>query len=418
MSESKSVFQKQRLGRKVGFRYLTAKKKSGFLSLITVISITGVAVGVATLVVILSVMAGFERELKKRLFDNDAHILIEERSGNFTPNQSMLDEIKNSNTDIQSVSGVLKAEVIVRMGPKVSGAVLKGIDGKQLEWVRTKLDETTLKESELDTTVDGPKVYVGYELGMQIQLMPGDQITVVSPVESDGPFGAVPRMKKFIVGGLFRTGVPEQELHTMFAERGDVESFLRIQSSITQIEIRVNSLNAAQEVSANLKSKLGDAYLVRSWQDLNQHLFQSLKLERVTMFCILSLIILVASFNIISTLLMMVVEKRKSLSILRAIGATPGQIASVFIWEGIAIGFIGVAFGLGLGLGTCYVLKHYPIIELPEFYYDRTLPIVTSASSVATVCLAALVIVFLGSLVPARKSTALTPIEGIRQGNG
>jgi lipoprotein-releasing system permease protein len=180
--------------------------------------------------------------------------------------------------------------------------------------------------------------------------------------------------------------------------------------------VKVRNLDDAPEVTKVIGARLGAPYLVRSWQELNAHLFQSLRLERMAMFCILIFIVVVATFNIVSTLTMMVFEKKRSLSILRTMGATPKQIAAIFLWEGMAIGLFGVTMGTGLGLVVCWVLQRYPIIELPEYFYDRTLPVIINPESIAIVAGTAIVIVLFGSLAPARKAATLTPIQGIREG--
>jgi lipoprotein-releasing system permease protein len=253
---------------------------------------------------------------------------------------------------------------------------------------------------------------MAYDLG----IIPGDFVTMVSPVESEGPFGAVPRVKRFVVEGVYKTGIPEQELHETFAATPDVESFLHQEGVLNAVEVQVAHLEDAPQVAREVSKRIGDGFYARSWQELNAHLFRSLKLERTAMFCILIFIVVVATFNIVSTLTMMVLEKKRSLSILRAMGATKRQIGSIFLWEGLAIGLIGVVGGSVLGLGVCYALRKFPIIELPDYFYDRTLPVRIHPESIAAVALTALVIVLLGALTPARKASDIPPIQGIREG--
>lgn len=406
-----------RLGRKVGFRYLTSKKSSRFLSVITAISIGGVGVGVLTMVVTLSVMSGFEAELKKRLFAAETHVLVENNEGYFKSSPQLLEEIRVAAPDVKAVYPVLQTEAILRSGKRrVTGSIIKGVDRQQLEWLKTKVVEWAPSEILDNEGAGTSRIFMGAEMAFDMGVTPGDFLTMVSPVEAEGPFGAVPRVKRFIVEGIYNTGVPEQELHVAFAAVEDVESFLRMSGVLNAIEVRVASLDDAPESAAAIRSKLGSSFLVRSWQELNAHLFQSLKLERTAMFCILIFIVIVASFNIVSTLTMMVLEKKRSLSILRAMGATKKQIASIFLWEGLAIGLFGVIGGTTLGLAICFALKSYPIIELPEYFYDRTLPVIIHAPSIALVAGAAMVVVLLGAVMPARKASELTPIQGIREG--
>ncbi|MEW6056310.1 MAG: ABC transporter permease [Bdellovibrionota bacterium] len=402
------------MGRKVGFRYLRAKKGSSFLSAITAISIGGVGVGVLTMVVTLSVMAGFEQELKKRLFSAETHILVESNEGYFRASQEQLAQIKQSSHVIKSVYPVLQTEVILRSGKKVNGSILKGVGPEQLNWVKKQVIEWA--PNELLAESSEARLFMGAEMGFELGIVPGDRVTVVSPVESEGPFGAVPRVKRYVIEGIYKTGVPEQELHVVFSADKDVESFLKQSGLLSQIEIRVGTLEEAPGAARAIEKVLGNAYLVRPWQVLNAHLFQSLQLERTAMFCILIFIVIVATFNIVSTLTMMVLEKKRGLSILRAMGATRRQVGSIFLWEGLAIGLIGVVGGTIIGIVICEVLRRYPIIELPEVYYDRTLPVVVQPTGILIVVVSALVIVLLGALAPARRASDLPPIQGIREG--
>ncbi len=406
--------------RKVGFRYLRAKKRSSFLSLITAISIGGVAVGVLTLIVTLSVMSGFEGELKKRLFSAETHVLVESLDGYFKRDTDLVAKIQTASPDVVDVYEVLQTEVILRSGRKVSGALFKGVGPEQLTWVKEHLSERAPPEF-LKDSVESERVILGQEMAFNMGVVAGDKVTMVSPVESEGPLGAVPRVKQFVVEGIYKTGVPEQELHVVFTPIAGVESFLKQAGVLSQIEVRLSSLENAQEASDRIMRKLGieindplAKWSVRSWQKLNEHLFQSLKLERVAMFCILVFIVIVASFNIISTLTMMVIEKKRSLSILRAIGATPKQIGNIFVWEGAAIGLVGIGSGTTIALVLCYFLKKYPVIELPDFYYDRSLPVVVDPMTVGLIIIVAMIIVYVGSIVPSKKASELTPMEGIR----
>lgn len=402
----------------MGFRYLMAKKSSKFLSIITAISVGGVGVGVLTMVVTLSVISGFEQELKKRLFSAETHILLESNSGYFKADETILSRIREAYPAVKEIYPVLQTEVILRSGKKIAGSVLKGVGTDQFEWLKTKVVEWAPKEllSEASEASGASRIFMGSELAFDIGVIPGDMVTVVSPVETEGPLGAVPRVKRFVVEGIYKTGVPEQEMHVSFAAAHDVESFLKQAGILSQIEVKVRSLEEAPEAATRISKKLGSGFLVRPWQVLNAHLFQSLRLERTAMFCILIFIIIVATFNIVSTLTMMVLEKRRSLSILRAMGATRAQIASIFLWEGLAIGIVGVVGGGGLGLVVCKLLAQYPIIELPEYYYDRTLPVLVQPGALVAVTAAAMLTVLLGAVVPARKASELPPIQGIREG--
>lgn len=411
---ARSFLARSRLGRTVGFRYLRAKKSSSFLSLITLISFAGVGLGVLTMIVTLSVMSGFEQELKRRLFSAETHVLIESEKGFFPVDEPMLAKIRASSTKVTDVFPILQTEAILKVGQKVSGAVLKGLSPEHVTWLKSKVTEWAPEE--FRKGAPNARIFIGQEMAFNLGAVAGDEVTLVSPVETDGPFGAVPRVKKFFVEGIYKTGVPEQELHVVFSAQEDAESFLKEKGVYSHIEVKVQKFEDTEAVAGALRSRLSSPFLVRSWQELNAHLFHSLRLERAAMFCILIFIVIVASFNIVSTLTMMVVEKKKSLSILRAMGATKKQVASIFLWEGYAIGLVGTVVGGGLGILICWALGRYPIIELPEFFYDRSLPVILDPVSIFAIAASALGIVFVASLVPALRASDLPPIQGIREG--
>lgn len=400
--------------RMVGWRYLRAKKGSSFLSVITAMSVAGVAIGVFSMILILSVMAGFEHEMKKRLFQAECHIRIDPlvgKNSNFELKSESFEKLKKVSQDIVNIFPVIQTEVILRSGKRVAGAVLKGIGTDQDTRIREHVTEWA---PEAALRQEGSKLLLGSELALELGVIPGDILSIVSPVEVEGPLGAVPRIKNFIVEGIYKTGVPEQELHETYTDHGSVQSFLKEHNKFTQIEIIVNKLDNANSAADGIRRWAGTQYLVRSWQEMNAHLFASLKLEKMAMFCMLAFITIVASFNILSMLTMTVIEKRKSLSILRAMGATPSQIGSIVFWQAGSIGIIGSLIGLFIGLSCCILLKTYPVIELPDFYYDRTLPVLIQPILVFLVVLVTLGIVFIGSNIPARKASRLSPLDGIK----
>ncbi len=399
-------------GRKIGFRFLRAKKSSSILSLNTVICIGGVAVGVLTMIVTLSVMAGFEDELKKRLFLAETHILIESKNGFFQKDETLLAQVTASNSHIEKIFPVLQTEAILRASQKVAGSIVKGVSSEHLEWLKQYIVEWAPQES---SDNNSSELFLGQEMALDLGVSAGDFVTIVSPLEGEGPLGVIPRVKRFLIAGIYKTNVLEQELHVVFSKMENIESFLRQRNVLSQIEVRLSQLEDAPKAVKEIQKKIDSTFLVRSWQDLNAHLFQALKLERVVMFCILIFIVVVASFNIMSTLTMMIIEKKKSLSILRAMGATAQQIASIFLWQGSIIGLLGIFIGSGLAIAVCRILTQFPIIELPEFYYDRSLPVILDFTQIGLVVSATLGVVFFASLLPARKLRKLTPLEGIQK---
>ena len=405
-------------------RYLSSKKGSKFLSFITVISILGVIVGVTAMGVVLSVMEGFEGELKKRLMATDLHILVTPTAQTEGFDQGVVPEasLKLDPRLLSQLGGklwpTLQTEAILRTGRKITGVVAKGINDDRLDQLKKQITESA--ESELLSDRQGPdplppaKIWVGKEMAYEMNMIPGDYITLISPTETEGPMSSVPRLKRFVVAGVYNSGMPEQELHTVFMEQQSLRSFLRRTGGVTQWEASLKDFDQAPALRAELQAAL-PTFKVQDWQSMNSSLFFSLKLERVAMFIALSFIVLVASFNIITTLTLMVLEKKKEIAILKTMGATNEQVAGVFFTEGIFIGGVGIVGGLLLALLLCGILKKYEFITLPDIYYDRTLPVIIKPLYFALISASAFAIVLMASIIPSRKAARVDPLKGIRQ---
>lgn len=418
----------------VGFRYLKSKKNSRFLSFITLLSVIGVGVGVAAMIIVLSVMDGFEAELKKRMMTSDLHILVQPTSevegfdGGFVPegavSTSVMDEIKGADSsggrhEVTGMWPVLLTEAIMKSGKKVTGIVLKGVTDDRMQLLKAQVVETaekkSLSEKQGNELIPLPGVFIGQELAYEMGLVPGDFVTLISPLETEGPGELVPRLKRYVIEGVYHSGLPEQELHTVFATDGAVRAFLRKAHVISQWEVSVKHFEEAGAVANRIRALLPQ-FKVQDWVQLNSHLFASLRLERLSMFIILAIIIIVASFNIVTTLTLMVLEKKKEISIMKAMGARNGQVAAIFLAEGLLIGTLGVGGGALLGWVVCTLLKRYEFITLPDIYYDRTLPVTFDARYYLLVSGCALVIVLAACLYPSRRAAKLNPLDGIRYG--
>lgn len=422
----------------VGLRYLKSKKNSSFLSFITLISMVGVALGVTALIVVLSVMDGFEVEMKKRLMSHELHLLVTPTSdapgydsGRVAAtvfSESKLGQALETQADLKAqvkeIHPVLQTEAILRGGRKVSGISFEGVGEAQLQDLTRILTETAnspLKNPDLDGGAPSPdagappKVYLGQSLADEMDLIPGELVTVISPTETDGPFSTIPRLKRYMVGGIYRSGVPEQELHTVYAELGSVRAFLRHSGIVSQWEIVLKDYNRASSFKTELQ-EYGGPFRVRDWQDLNAHLFASLKLERLAMFISLVFIVIVASFNIVTTLTLMVLEKKREISILKAMGAQDSEVGAIFLAEGILIGGVGTLAGMLLGFGICVSLRRWEFIQLPDIYFDRTLPVSFLPQYYLLIAVSALLIVLFASVYPSLRAAKVDPLVGIRFG--
>jgi lipoprotein-releasing system permease protein len=264
-------------------------------------------------------------------------------------------------------------------------------------------------------TIREPGLFIGQELAYEFRLIPGDRVTIISPTETEGPLSAVPRIKRFIIEGVYHSGLPDQELHTVYASDASVRAFLRRADALNGWEVTVRQFDRAPVVALGLKGQ-SPAFKFEDWVQLNSHLFYSMNLERMAMFVILAFIVVVASFNIVTTLTLMVVEKKRDVSILRAMGATRAQVGSIFFAEGLLIGSVGVGVGAGFGFLVCLLLKRYEFITLPEIYYDRTLPVTIEPTFILGVAACAFLIVLVACIYPSRRASALSPMDGIRFG--
>jgi lipoprotein-releasing system permease protein len=414
----------------VGFRYLKSKKNSRFLSFITLLSIGGVGLGVTAMIVVLSVMDGFEFELKKRMMSSDLHVLVQPTSetpgfdAGFVPKDSLTPAqissfLTEPGHEVVNFWPVVTTEAILKAGKKVTGVVLKGVTDERLAQLQKQVvevaDSRLLMGKEGTDSIRLPGVYIGQELAYEMGLIPGDQLTLISPTEVDGPLDGIPRFKKFVIEGVYHSGLPEQELHTVFSKEQSVRSFLKRVDVISQWEISVKDFSRAPDIAARIRL-MAPHLKVQDWIQMNAHLFASLRLERISMFIILAFIIVVASFNIVTTLTLMVLEKKKEICILKAMGARNGQVAAIFLAEGFLIGALGVGGGVGFGFILCSLLKRYEFITLPDIYYDRTLPVTFDPRYYAAVATIALVIVLAACLYPSKRAAQLNPLDGIRFG--
>jgi lipoprotein-releasing system permease protein len=311
---------------------------------------------------------------------------------------------------------------MLRSSHGVSGAVLRGIDPATAASVIKGIDPVVLKQKPaenetLENTVPIPGVIMGRELARSLHVQKGDTVYVITSHGIISPIGHVPSMRRLQVVGYFETGMYEYDGAMAYIRLEDAQKILRMGNSVTGIEARVFDIYAAKDIARNIIEKLGYPFWVRDWMQMNHNLFSALKLEKTVMFIILALIILVAAFNIASTLIMMVMEKTKDIAILKAMGATDKSIRKIFVFNGMIIGAIGTLLGTVVGFILCGLLEKYKFIELPgDVYYLTTLPVKLDMLDVIIIASSALAICFLATLYPAAQASKLDPVEAIRYG--
>ncbi len=404
-------------------RYLRAKQKETFISLITILSIAGVTIGVMALIVVIAVMSGFESDLKSRILGIESHVVLMRHGDGFSDYRRILEYVEKAD-GVEAATPFIYTQIMLRSSSGTSGAVLRGIDpesaGRVIK-VLKNLSLQNLKEMNSDVRKSEryvvPGIILGKELANNLSIMKGDTVYVISPQGMISPIGHIPVMKRFKVAGLFESGMYEYDSSLAYIHLKDAQKILRTGDSVTGIEVRVDDIYNAGNISEKIIADLEFPYWAKDWMQMNHNLFSALKLEKTVMFIILTLIVLVAAFNIASSLIMMVMEKTRDIAILKAMGATDKSIRKIFVFKGMVIGAAGTILGTCLGLSACALLKRYKFIELPkDVYYISTLPVRLEALDVFLIASAAMLICFLATLYPARQASKLNPVEAIRYG--
>ena len=405
----------------IGKRYLRARRTQGFISLISILSTAGVTVGVMALIVVIAVMTGAQAEFRSRILGVDSHAIVMRYGGDIANYRNIIDQIKHEK-GVLSARPFIYTQSMLRSATGSSGAVLKGVDPPSkmeaaIDGIGEALRELyATPQSESETHAVMP-IVLGKELGRKLGVTEGDTVYVISFRGMVSPIGHVPTMTRFRVVGFFASGMYQFDEAYAFIRLTDAQRILKMGDKVSGIEIRVKDIYQADKIAARIKEKLGFPYWTKDWMQMNANLFFALKLEKTAMFVILTLIVLVAAFNIASTLIMMVMKKTKDIAILKAMGATDGSIMRIFVIKGMVIGGFGTLLGVLLGVAICYVLKHYPFIKLPgNIYYFTTLPVQLQFFDVLTIALAAMGICFLATLYPAKQAARLNPVDAIRYG--
>lgn len=409
----------------IGLRYLLARRSETFISLITVISILGVAISVITLNVTVAVMTGFEEAIRDRLLGVNAHILLFKPGEYLDEYQELIPKLMQEE-GVQSVAPTVFGQAIITSGSRVSGVVLRGIDpGEKDEGIvaiRRFITEGSLqglktlhKVQIKDRYVELPGMILGTRLAGQLGVMVGEPIQVLSPLGNPTPLGVIPKVRRFVVAGLFDSGWSEYDSSLAYMHLSDAQQFFELGDVVTNIGIRVKDVDQAQEIARRIQQGLGFPYLTEDWSRLWPNLFSALRLERWVYILVLLLMVLIAAFNIISTLIMMVMEKRRDIAILQSMGATRSGIRRIFLIKGCVIGAVGTVLGVVLGLGICLLIQRYQFIELPrDVFLVSTVPVSISAGYFALVAVASFLICLLASIYPARQAARLDPVEIIR----
>lgn len=398
----------------VARRYLKTKRKGLFTLVTTAIGVAGVMIGVAALLTTLSVMNGFQTDIRKKIIGAQAHLVVLGRMDG--GGAERVRQAFAGRKDVAAAAPFALGQAIVTYEGRSMGIVLKGIDPAQ-EFRVNDLAKTLTAGSWARVPASTNAIVLGEELAKNLGAWVGDDIVLVSPQGLSTPMGLMPALKRFRVCGTLHTGYYEYDSMTAYTSLDAASSFLKIPGRASGFGARLSDVALADRAAAELQRELGLSFAVRSFSQMNRTLFAALKLEKYVMFLILTLIIVVAVFNIASNLILMSTEKLRDVGLLMAMGAGPRQIRRIFLWVGLLIGGFGVGSGLLLGLGLCWIIHRYPIVELPsDIYYLSRVPVYVDTGDVLVITLCAFALTLLASIYPAWRASRTDPVEAIHYG--
>ena len=407
----------------IGLRYLQARRRETFISLITVISILGVMIGVMTLNVVMAVMTGFEETLRDRLLGINAHAAIVRSGEPMGDYEKVIEQVK-SVQGVVAASPTIYGQVMLTSGSRVSGVVVRGVDPDRVNEVVNI--QRYLREGSLaglktqhpiqveDRTVLLPGIILGERLANQLGVFYGSPVQVVSPLGSPTAIGVIPKVRRFAVAGVLRTGMSEVDSTLVFMGLAEAQKFFDLEGAATNIELRISNVNQSREVADEIQRRLGFPYFAEDWTRLWPNLFSALELEKTVYFLVLLLMVLVGAFNIVSTLVMVVMEKKKDIAILRSMGATRQSIRKIFLLKGCLIGIVGTILGVILGLLVCALISQYEFNLPKDVFLISTVPVRVYLSNFVVVACASFLVCLLASIYPARQAAKLDPVEIIR----
>ncbi|HYR60873.1 MAG TPA: lipoprotein-releasing ABC transporter permease subunit [Nitrospiraceae bacterium] len=415
----------------VGLRYLRAKRRNRTISLNTVVSIAGITLGVAALIGTVGIMTGFKEDIQAKILGTTAHIIVQDR---IKDSMSDYDPVTKQ---VATVPGVVAAtpfvlkQVLLTTQTGVQGIVIRGID-PQREGMVTELAKNLstgqladlsrpvkVRQSPVDdptspaVETEKPGIILGKELALRLGVFIGDTVNVVSPVGPISAIGMVPKIRTFALVALFQSGMYEYDSSLAYIDLAEAQKFFSMGQTVTGIEIKVTDVFRAAETARSVEQSLGFAYGARDWMQMNRNLFSALKLEKTMMFLLLVLITIVASFNIISTLTMIVTEKQKEIAILKAMGATRKSIRRIFMLNGLIIGLSGTAIGIPLGYAFLWLIQTFWTFD-PTVYYISRIPVHVQAMDVFLVAGSAIVISFAATVYPSLQAAKLEPVAALR----
>ncbi|MBU0945557.1 MAG: lipoprotein-releasing ABC transporter permease subunit [Proteobacteria bacterium] len=400
----------------ISFRYLRARHKQKFISLISLISVAGITVGVMALIVVLAVYSGFTGGLRDQILGINSHIIVQ-RAGGIIPEYNLVRDRILTVDNVTGATPYLYAQTLLSGSKGGTGVVLRGIDPTTATNVISlpkQMVEGSVDDLVLEKDARIPNIILGIAMARDLYVEGGDKVRLISPSGPLTPMGIIPKIKTCRVSGIFESGMYEYDSTIAYMAISDVQNFLESGDVVHGIEVTVHEkeLNRADQVAKQIVDVLGTPFVAKDWMSMNRNLFAAFKLEKIGMFICVALIILVAALNIISALIMVVMEKEQDIAILKSMGATSGSIMKIFFYQGLVIAFLGTFLGVSGGLGLCDLLSRYQFIELPSNVYPmNTLPIKVLPMDVTIIAIAAIVITLSATIYPSWKASKVKPAE-------
>lgn len=417
--------------RKVALRYLWSRRGEAFISIITIISVLGVAIGVAVLCIVMAIMTGFEHELREKIIGANSHIVVRKLSGRIDSWEPAVKKIE-AVAEVSSVSPFTYSQGLIRTKSGAAGVLVRGIlkdsaAGAQLaQYVGDKREfEALFSPSTMEVQAeDGstesaelPGILVGRELSRNLGLLPGTPVSVLAPTLTSTPFGLVPKFRRFVVVGTYSSGLVGYEAELAYVDMPAAQHFFAFGNSISGIEVRVRDVDKAPQIAGRILDALGglgSGFVVQDWTESNKALWDAMRLEKKVYFIVLLLIIVMASFSIISTLVMIVLEKRKDIAVMMTLGASGSSIGKIFRIQGAIIGGLGAVLGLVCGYFGCLALRKYGFPLDERIFQMSTVPVQIEPLNFALIALSAFAICFAATVYPARRASNLQPSDVLR----
>jgi lipoprotein-releasing system permease protein len=400
----------------IAIRYLKARRKAFFPSLTTFIAIGGTSLGVAALVITLAVMSGFQSDIRNKILGIQPHIVVTRSDGgSFDDYLTVKNKIRN-NINVSSVSPFIYKQGIIRCidSASTSGIIIKAIDYAKENKILNLSSQIVVSDIKFDGENIGERsIILGCELAKSISTDAGDEVILMFPTN----LGSIPKMYKFNVSAVIQSGMCDFDSSLGFIDLKEGQSLFSMPDSVTGLDIHTTNFEKASVTAVELQKYLSYPYKAKAWLDMNRNLFSALKLEKIMMFLILGLIIIVAAFNIISNLLLLSVQKSKEIGIMSAMGFSKYSISKIFFYEGLIVGSMGTILGIIFGVSLSFALKYLDIFKLPKgIYYVDRLPVSIASLDIFVVALSAFGISLVAGLYPARQVAKLDPLEAIRYG--